>query len=230
MRFRIIGTPRSGTNYTKFLIESGSKHECGFNIEWWKHAVIPALMDGPYSKVQSTPTLILFRNPIEQIASWYKFIKMGGVAISGNEENISMFMKSPISLNHQSIRYKFSSPMEYWLCYYNAALTWEAPKAFLELESIKNNVELVAKAASALANQEIVFRDIPDDVNSYMGRNKDQHVSNGWNLEKKTTLDSEKNKISEIINSMTDEDKDNLLSDETIDLYKKLIKKSDFIL
>jgi hypothetical protein len=63
-----------------------------------------------------------------------------------------------------------------------------------------------------------------------MGRNKDQHVSNGWNLEKKTTLDSEKNKISEIINSMTDEDKDNLLSDETIDLYKKLIKKSDFIL
>lgn len=229
MKFRIIGTPRSGTNYTKFLMESGSKYECGFNVEWWKHAVIPSLMDGLHVKSQSTPTLILFRNPIEQMASWYKFIKIGGGAISGNDENFSAFIQSSISLNNYNIRYTYSSPVDYWRCFYYAALTWDAPKAFLELESIKKDYKLVERAASLLAGHEIIFTKIPGEANSYMCRNQDMHVSN-WNFNNETTLEIEAKKISKIIDSMNDEDKDIILSDETNNIYEQLIKQSDIAL
>jgi len=229
MKFRIIGTPRSGTNYTKYLIESCTQHECGFNIDWWKHAVIPALMEGSDSKLETIPTLIVFRKPVEQIASWYKFIQMGGGAISGNIEDISKFINSRVSLNHKHLKYTFSSPAEYWFSFYSAALSWNAPKVFLELEAIKKDPHLVAKAASSMVNDTLVFEKLPDQLGSYMARNPDRHVSNGWLFDKRRTLQEETQKISEILTNMTSDDQDHILSNDIKSLYQQLIEQSNSI-
>ena len=172
---RIIGVPRSGTNLAKYLIEMSTDAPCAFNIGWWKHLIIPSLMNPPMA---ASPTIIMFREPVRQLASFFTFASKGRSAITG-EESFDDFLRSPISMRppNLTITYTFSSPTAYWLQYYQAALSWsEARKHFVDLGDLRQNPSLISLILDRLkvAHTSSSEPKLPD---AYLGRHGDEHMS-----------------------------------------------------
>jgi hypothetical protein len=221
---RVIGVPRSGTNLVKYLIENNSDIRCHFNYGWWKHAVIPPVMDRQESIVDDLPTIIVFRDPLIQIASFFKFSSKGPTAISGAAD-FGAFIKSPIRMtpNRDYIEYYFGAPIEYWKQFYYAALKWRNPrKIFVDLEDLQLDPHLIM---AALERDFPGAGDIiPTRPNNYLGRNPDRNLAEHALFEASMSLDHEKQLIFLLIGSLSDSEKAFIRSDDTTLLFDELRK------
>lgn len=223
---RIIGVPRSGTNFVKFLIETSSDLQTGFNIGWWKHSIIPSIMKGREQIHDQIPTVILFREPLEQMVSFYNFAKLGRTSIRGETINFSKFIRKPIFMRpSNSIEYLFDSPIAYWQQFYSAALSWTEPKTFLDLGVICQHPEFVAKSLSKLLQEQVCFNQLIPDIKLYMGRNTDRPVTDNWSFEKHITLKDEKEKNRIIQENLSEEDRNYILTEDIINLNTRLKKQ-----
>ncbi|MEO1000870.1 MAG: hypothetical protein AAFW69_09780, partial [Pseudomonadota bacterium] len=92
---RIIGVPRSGTNFAKYVIEASTGIECRFHAGWWKHAVLPTPMDRRPQRRADMPTLVLFREPRAQMLAMHRFAQEATAALRGAEE-FSEFLRAPV--------------------------------------------------------------------------------------------------------------------------------------
>lgn len=183
-KLRIIGVPRSGTNLTKYLIESHTTVRCYFNLGWWKHAPIPPLIQADRPLLKNEPTIIMFREPVRQIAAFFKMSRGGAAAITGAKD-IESFVVSPIIMRpwEMEIRYRFATPIEYWTQFYYSALEWpNENKVFIELSELQERPDIIRYSLTRTF-PEIKFEFEPVLPDNYIGRNGDAHVGEGWKFE-----------------------------------------------
>lgn len=222
---RVIGAPRSGTNVARYLIEANADVKCFFNHGWWKHAIIPPLMSQRQMINDKIPTIIMFREPVRQIVSFYKFARKGRTAMSGADD-FRTFISSPVRMTpDRSIEYQFSSPIEYWNQFYYAALSWKTgKKLFIALEDLQENPRMIAAVLAKFfpETRYVVNQLIPDE---YFGRNPDRHFSEGWEYETDTTLDRENQQADLLRSSLSPAEVAAILSTHTTALYECLRAK-----
>ena len=222
-RLRVVGPPRSGTNYVKFLIESSTELEVGYNVGWWKHAIIPPLMHEVQSSFDETPTVILWRDPLIQMAAFFKFAFIKGTAIRSDADTFSNFIRGPIiTRTNYNRTFWYPNPVSYYIQFYWAALSWDANKVFLHLESIKKNPQIIFSSISKLPSTNISPSTIHIDARLYMCRNADKPRLAGWKFDNSTTVAIEDAKNLDIIKSASQEDREFILCREVQDLIKQL--------
>jgi hypothetical protein len=221
-KVRVIGVPRSGTNLVKYLIETNTDIRCYFNKGWWKHAIIPPLMTQLESIIDEIPTLIMFREPLRQIASFYKFARKGRGAISGSSD-FRTFIASPIRMiAARDFKYYYGSPVEYWTQYYYAAIEWGSKQKFyVDLEELQVSPSIIGDIVAEIFPQarETINAALPD---RYLGRNRDIHVSEAWSYETDTTLDQENQQAALLVQQLSPDDYDKVLNVKVRELYEQL--------
>lgn len=223
---RVIGVPRSGTNLAKYLIEAHSETRAYFNVGWWKHGIISPYLSPDRDRHPELPTLVMFREPLEQVASFFNFARKGRTAISGASA-WSEFLRSPIVMrsHNASLSYRYASPVEYWMQFYHAALSWSAPVAFVNLDQLQTDPRLVFSALGGLGLGS-AYREPVALPNGYLSRNDDRHVSIGLAFESDTTVDVERSSVRAIIEAMSPEDQALIGTSDVRNTFNELVRRS----
>jgi hypothetical protein len=153
LEVRIIGTPRSGTNLTKYLVERHLGVRAIFNRGFWKHAIFPSLIEDNTLTFGGMPVVVVSRDPISQIYAWYRLARERGTIFSSAPDPIA-FVDSPltmtlISFPPRTISFRFARPIDYWNQFHFAPLSLErsgAPIRFIRYEDLQNEPERVLGA------------------------------------------------------------------------------------
>ena len=224
---RVIGAPRSGTNLVKYLMEANTDFRCVFNLGWWKHAVVPPLFDYHQPQTDNTPTVIMFRHPVSQILSFFRFSEKGRSAIYG-AAGLAEFIRSPVFMDPPGVfSYRFSTPVAYWEQYYYAALRWQRPgKFFLSLEALKARPEVLLDLLRTIDPH----CPLPGTVSlpdQYLGRNVDTHIAEASPFEAGTTLEEEDADAEALARTLAPGDLQCIMTGQVRALYAEL-EESNF--
>ena len=105
-----MGTPRSGTNLAKYLVERYLKIPVVFDEGFWKHGVFPALMNGRDIQYGGLPIVVTSKDPVTQLLSWFRLARND--TIFEPNGNLGSFISKPFA-----VRQDFTEPrrMEYRL-------------------------------------------------------------------------------------------------------------------
>lgn len=114
----VLGMFRSGTNYTKALLELNLECIVKFDSFGWKHAFFPIISENSNIKYPQQKIVAVTRNPYLSLVSLFDYARRNGKNLSCATENLQDFLSSPIvifdSWQARSPKYFFSSPIEYW--------------------------------------------------------------------------------------------------------------------
>ncbi|TPM34248.1 hypothetical protein [Mesorhizobium sp. B2-3-4] len=120
---RVMGTPRSGTNLAKHLVENYLKVPVVFDQGFWKHGVFPALMNGRDIDHGGLPIIVMSKDPVSQILSWFRLARND--TIFKPNGNLASFLTRPFEVRQdftkpKRMEYRFRSPADYWNQFYFA--------------------------------------------------------------------------------------------------------------
>jgi hypothetical protein len=221
---RVIGVPRSGTNLAKYLLETHTTLRCVFNHGWWKHAVIPPLFASGEPLPDTTPTIVLFREPVAQMLAFFRFSEKGRSAIYGDSP-LDAFLRHPVRTDPPGgYSYRFASPMAYWEQFYDAALRWDTgTRFFVSLEAVQARPALLLDIARAIdpncvRDEEIA---LPE---AYLGRNGDAHVSQSFGFEGDRA--TEEADAAVVAAGCSGADRELILGETVRQLYEELLQAS----
>lgn len=116
----ILGMFRSGTNYTKALIELNFDCSVKYDSFGWKHAFFPLISPNSEIEYPSKNIVSVTRNPFLALHSLYNYaVKNGRNLRCHTTGGITAFLRNPIVIfdesNKQSPEYFFATPIDYWL-------------------------------------------------------------------------------------------------------------------
>lgn len=122
-RVRIMGTPRSGTNLAKHLVETHLGVPVVFDQGFWKHGIFPALMSGRDLGYGGLPIIVMSKDPITQLLSWFRFTRNS--SIFRPARHLGPFLNRPLEIRQDFTRpgqmeYRFRTPADYWNQFYFA--------------------------------------------------------------------------------------------------------------
>ncbi|TPM34243.1 sulfotransferase [Mesorhizobium sp. B2-3-4] len=151
-RVRIMGTPRSGTNLAKLLVETHLSMPVVFDRGFWKHGVFPALMDGRTLQYGDLPIIVMSKDPITQLLSWFRYSRND--SIFRPAEYLGPFLSQSFEIRQdftqpRRMEYRFRTPADYWNQFYfamEALRRTGAPVHFVCYE------QLVSAPATSLAS------------------------------------------------------------------------------
>lgn len=205
---RVIGPPRSGTNYIKFLLDNNSRIASGFHVGWWKHGVIPPLMDAKGAIPDKVFSIIMVRDLRSQVTSFWRFCQQGRGAIMSDAEDFAQFVRSPMYMrSFKDMTYYFDTPLAYLAQFYWAAKQHKGEKLFLKLEDAQAQPELLFQSLKQTDRFQRLR--LPEKVvtpDGYMGRNADKTLSGTASYEGETSLEQEQRRTSQLIESLKDDD------------------------
>jgi hypothetical protein len=119
---RVMGVPRSGTNLAKYLLERYLGVPVVFDQGFWKHGVFPALMNGRDIQHGDLPIIVMSKDPVSQILSWYRLARNN--TIFKPNGNLGSFLSKPFEVRQDFtekwMEYRFQSPADYWNQFYFA--------------------------------------------------------------------------------------------------------------
>ncbi|QND63573.1 sulfotransferase [Mesorhizobium loti] len=119
---RVMGVPRSGTNLAKYLLERYLGVPVVFDQGFWKHGVFPALMNGRDMEHGDLPIIVMSKDPVSQILSWYRLARNN--TIFKPNGNLGAFLGKPFEVRQdfteKRMEYRFRSPADYWNQFYFA--------------------------------------------------------------------------------------------------------------
>jgi hypothetical protein len=119
---RVMGVPRSGTNLAKYLLERYLGVPVVFDQGFWKHGVFPALMNGRDMEHGNLPIIVMSKDPVSQILSWYRLARNN--TIFKPNGNLGAFLSKPFEVRQdfteKRMEYRFRSPADYWNQFYFA--------------------------------------------------------------------------------------------------------------
>lgn len=123
VRVRVMGTPRSGTNLTKHLVERYLKTPVVFDQGFWKHGIFPALMSGRDLQYGELPILVASKDPVTQILSWYRYARND--TIFRKNKSLISFLQGSFEIRQdftepRQMQYRFRNPADYWNQFYFA--------------------------------------------------------------------------------------------------------------
>ncbi|MBZ9797691.1 hypothetical protein [Mesorhizobium sp. ES1-4] len=162
-RVRIMGTPRSGTNLAKHLVETHLKVPVVFDQGFWKHGVFPALMNGRELKYGDLPILVMSKDPITQLLSWFRFTRNG--SLFRPARRLGPFLNQPFEIRQdftqpKQMEYRFRTPADYWNQFYfamEALRRTGAPVHFVCYEQLVSTPALCLGAISRFLDQSPPF-------------------------------------------------------------------------
>ncbi|WP_027062031.1 sulfotransferase family protein [Mesorhizobium loti] len=139
---RVMGTPRSGTNLAKYLLERYLGVPVVFDHGFWKHGIFPALMNGRDIDHGGMPIVVLSKDPVSQILSWFRLARND--TIFKPNGNLGSFLKQPFDVRQdftapKRMEYRFHSPADYWNQFYfamDALHRSGAPVHFVRYEAL----------------------------------------------------------------------------------------------
>ncbi|WP_181183625.1 MULTISPECIES: hypothetical protein [unclassified Mesorhizobium] len=120
---RIMGTPRSGTNLAKYLVERYLKTPVVFDRGFWKHGIFPALMNGRDMQYGDLPIVVASKDPVTQLLSWYRQARND--TLFKPSGCLASFLSKPFEVRQDftepgRMEYRFRSPSDYWNQFYFA--------------------------------------------------------------------------------------------------------------
>jgi hypothetical protein len=120
---RVMGVPRSGTNLAKYLLERYLGVPVVFDQGFWKHGIFPALMNGRDIHYGDLPIIVMSKDPVSQILSWYRLARND--TIFKPNGNLASFVSKPFEVRQdftqpKRMEYRFQSPSDYWNQFYFA--------------------------------------------------------------------------------------------------------------
>lgn len=150
-RVRIMGTPRSGTNLAKHLVETHLGVPVVFDQGFWKHGIFPALMSGRDLGYGDLPIIVMSKDPITQLLSWFRYSRND--SLFRPARHLGPFLNGPFEIRQDFTRpkmaYRFRTPADYWNQFYFALESLRltgAPVHFVSYE------QLVSTPALCLAS------------------------------------------------------------------------------
>lgn len=205
---RVIGPPRSGTNYFKYIIDNNTTLEARFNVGWWKHAVVPPLMNDGAKVGDTVFSAIMVRDLVDQVVSLWIFCQKGRTAISSSATEFSAFLRDPIQMQpYKGCSYYFDSPLSYLAQFYWAASGHHGRKMFFDLKAVTSNPQLIFDALAG--TQRFAGLDAPERMavpEGYLGRNPDRRLSGETVFEPEANRSEEKTIHDAFIDSLSAED------------------------
>lgn len=166
---RVMGTPRSGTNLAKYLIERYLRVPVVFDQGFWKHGIFPALMNGRELQYGELPIVVISRDPVTQILSWYRLARND--TIFRPNGSLSSFLSTPLEVRQdftepRRMEYRFRTPSDYWNQFYfamDALGRSGVPVHFVRYENLVSSPALLLHMISHFLGRSPPF-DIHNDV------------------------------------------------------------------
>jgi hypothetical protein len=122
VRVRVMGTPRSGTNLAKYLLERYLQIRVVFDQGFWKHGIFPALMNGRDMQYGDLPIVVVSKDPVTQLLSWYRYARTN--TIFRPSRSLGSFLNGSFEIRQDftepKMQYRFRNPADYWNQYYFA--------------------------------------------------------------------------------------------------------------
>ena len=116
----LIGLFRSGTNYTRTLLELNYETQVRYNALGWKHGVIPTYTKDSGYRYPELPTITVVKEPFAVLDSWLRYFKKRGKNLRSefNGKGISSFIRNRIVYFNEaaetSPEYRFVNPVQMW--------------------------------------------------------------------------------------------------------------------
>lgn len=152
----LTGCFRSGTNYTRAVLEQNYHCTVFYNTWGWKHGLMPTY--NPTSRVEYEPTnvLTIVKNPFSILHSWYKYVLENGNNLKAiNNKSFKEFLRSPIYFYDEwnkgvAPQYYFSNPVQMWnsVVWNQLSFVEQMNGIYLKYESMLENPELQCQVIS----------------------------------------------------------------------------------
>lgn len=167
VRVRVMGTPRSGTNLAKHLLERHLKIPVVFDQGFWKHGIFPALMNGRDMHYGELPIVVVSKDPVTQLLSWYRLARNN--TIFRQSRSLGSFLNSSFEIRQdftepKQMQYRFRNPADYWNQFYfamDALGRTGVPVHFVSYEQLVSSPALSLHMIS-----HFLGRPVPFDVRS----------------------------------------------------------------
>jgi hypothetical protein len=113
----LLGLFRTGTNYTRTILELNYNVSVEYDRLGWKHGLIPTYSRHSNIVYPNLPLLVVVKDPFAVFVSWFQYIK-NGKNIKSKANNFSEFLRSNVVFRNDfskiSPEYFFSNPVQMW--------------------------------------------------------------------------------------------------------------------
>jgi len=113
----LFGIFRSGTNFTRTVLEWNYHCRLIYNMYGWKHGFYPIIVTRSTLRYPSVNTLFVTKNPFSSIFSLFKYFRLNGKNIIAATEWKHFLRQRFIihdSFQPHSPQYRFSNVVEFW--------------------------------------------------------------------------------------------------------------------
>ncbi len=116
-RVAVMGAPRSGTNFVRYLLERNYRCRVLYHSYGWKHAPVPIFDAHAPVRYPRLPIVYVSKNPLSFAASLHAYFVASGLNIRAAPE-WTHFLREPITLFDASLdrspQMRFANPVQYW--------------------------------------------------------------------------------------------------------------------
>lgn len=187
----LLGLFRTGTNYTRTLLELNYHVSVLYDLVGWKHGLVPTYTKHSKTSYPKAPVLVVIKDPFAVLVSWFEYIKANKKNMKSNAETFSDFLHSKVVYRNDfsdvSPEYYFCNPVQMWnsVVWNHISFATQTDGAVLRYEDVlrdpKVECEKIAKQFNLEArNQDFV---IPENIT----KNMSDIVHNPDNLENYVT-------------------------------------------
>lgn len=116
-KIALVGGFRSGTNYTRTIMEWNYECEMVYNAYGWKHGYIPIVSEGSPVARRTEPVVFVTKNPFSSIRSLYKYYKSVGRNVIADVGWKRFLRGRFITYDYflpKSPQYRYSNVVDYW--------------------------------------------------------------------------------------------------------------------
>ncbi len=148
-KLTIIGLFRSGTNYTRTLLELNYKTMTFYDSHGWKHGIIPTFTKGSGYVYSDFPTITVIKDPLAILDSWFKYMIGHNVnfRILTTDDSFSSFIRSKIYYFNGADKihpeYVFQNPIQMWnfIVWNHISFVKQTNGVYVRYEDLLNNPE-----------------------------------------------------------------------------------------
>lgn len=155
----LIGCFRSGTNFTRTVLESNFNCIVSYNTWGWKHGLMPTYNKSSRIQYGDTSMVTVVKNPFSILDSWFKYISQRDKNLKGNKESLASFLRSPVYFydeveNNIAPEYYFANPVQMW-----NSVVWNHTSFVEQMKGVCLTYE------SLLSTPDVILSDIASKFN-----------------------------------------------------------------
>jgi len=164
----LFGIFRSGTNYTRTILEWNYHCQLTTNLLGWKHGFYPIIAEMSVLDYPVADTIFVTKNPFSAIDSLFNYFQTNGRNIIASKEWKQFLRKRFIIYDfsqQHSPQYRFSNVVELWNCMnwnFSSVQKKEFSSVHIRYEDMLEDVILTANSVAEILNLQPRFSVIDD--------------------------------------------------------------------